>query len=96
MNLTNDELNNLYRLRNKIVHSQATSVEMRNYFKLIIKSSEQNRAEIERYIHEIGYNSIEEFETHLNKKNNEELINGLVLLGGAVLFGYSLKKILDE
>lgn len=90
-----DSKNEIYRLRNKIVHDQASSKEMRRYLNLILESSEYNRNVMEDYIHEIGYNSVEEYKEHLNAKSNQELKDGLILIGGALLFGYLLDKLTE-
>ena len=87
--------NNIYDLRNKIAHNQANSSEMERYLNLLLESSDYNRNVVEDYIHEIGYESVNDFQEHLNEKNNKELIDGLLLIGGAVLFGYLLNKIAE-
>ena len=91
LNLDND----IYNLRNKITHNQANSSEMKRYLNLLLESSDYNRNVVEDYIHEIGYKSVDDFQEHLNEKNNKELIDGLLLIGGAVLFGYLLNKIAE-
>lgn len=83
----------IYRLRNKIGHGKATSAEMKRYLNLLLESSDYNKEVVEEYIHEIGYNSIGEFQEHFNEKGNQEIINGLLMIGGAVLLGYLLNKL---
>lgn len=87
--------NEIYNLRNKIAHDRANASEMKRYLKLLLESSDHNRDVVENYIQEIGYKSIEDFQSHLNEKNNKELMNGLLLIGGAVLFGYLLDKLTE-
>ncbi|MGP8330482.1 MAG: hypothetical protein ACT6FF_09235 [Methanosarcinaceae archaeon] len=85
----------IYNLRNKITQNQANSHEMKRYLNLLLESSDYNRNVVENYIHEIGYESVNDFQEHFNEKNNKELIDGLLLIGGAVLFGYLLNKIAE-
>lgn len=88
-----DGKNEIYLLRNKIAHGKATSAEMKRYLKLLLESSDYNREVVEDYIHEIGYDSIEDFQDHFNEKGNQETINGLLMIGGAILLGYLLNKL---
>jgi hypothetical protein len=96
MNISLEERNEIYRLRNKIANNQATSAEMNRYLNLIIESSDYNRAVVEEYVREIGYDSIEDYKGRLNEKNSEEFINGLLLIGGAVLVGYLINKLSNK
>lgn len=85
--------NEIYALRNKISQNQATSAEMNRYLNLLLKSSDHNKNVVENYIHEVGYDSIKDFQNHLNEKSNQEVMNGLLIIGGAVLLGYLLNKL---
>ena len=92
-NLTLEEQNNLWNLRNKLVHRQASSSDMRQLLDLILRSSQNNHYEIENYVHSIGYNTINDFQRDLEQKNRDELVNALLIIGGAVLLAMALSKL---
>lgn len=93
INLNPKEQEELWNLRNKIVHGAASSSDMRRFLELMLKSSQDNRLEIERHLRLIGYFSIEEFQKALEKKDNKELTNFLLIVGGAILIGIVLKRL---
>ncbi len=96
MELSQEKRNEIYRLRDKISNNQATSDEMKRYLNLILESSDYNRNVVEEYVREIGYDSIEDYEDHLDEKNSDEFIGGLLLIGGAVLVGYLINKLSNK
>ena len=69
---------------------------MQEFVNLVIKSSNNNKNELENYVRTAGYNSINEFQNHLNDKSNEELVKGLVTIGGAVLLAYGISKLMEK
>lgn len=95
-NLTTQEQNDLWNLKNKLSYRQASSSDMRRFIQLIQKSSNFNKIELENYVRSIGYNSIQDFQNDLIEKNKEELINAIVIIGGAVLIGLALTKLFER
>lgn len=96
MELVFNELQRLQQLQNKVQYGKATSSEMKEYLRLILKSSDQNRYEVENYVRNIGYASIDDFQDHLLQKNNQELTSGLLTIGGAVLLVYLFSKLFEK
>lgn len=88
--LTINDFTRLNFLISKIKVRTATLVEMQEFLSLIEKSGQNNFLELQNYLNAAGYSNIEEFKQHLNQKQTEVLIDGLVKIGLAILLGYAL------
>ena len=92
-NLTQEDIVNLSELVAKIRNQLAHSSELEQFFSLIKKSGDYNQDQLIGYLNQIGFNSEQEFIEHLNKKRNQEFLEGLVQIGIAILFIYALAKL---
>ena len=93
MNLTKKQYNYLIMIRNKISNNQASSEEMRNFLDILTQTSKNNRNEIEKFVKEIGFTSLDSFKHILDKKKeNEDFIKGLAIIGGGILLAYLLNR----
>lgn len=91
MGLLQKEYKALEAIREKLINKTATSNEMHEFLRLLDKSG--NQKEVSKYVSGIGFNSMNEFKEHLNNKaENENLITGLAVIGGAVLFAWLLTR----
>uniref|UniRef100_A9A7U7 Uncharacterized protein n=1 Tax=Methanococcus maripaludis (strain C6 / ATCC BAA-1332) TaxID=444158 RepID=A9A7U7_METM6 len=90
--LTSFQRDELYNLRTKLLRREANSSEMKKYLDLITQANLNNKYVLNQYAQNVGYNSIDDFKNDLSRKSNNELINGLVMIGGAVLLASILSK----
>jgi hypothetical protein len=93
MNLTQEQYNEMRVIKNKMVKGRAKSKEMQLFLELLIHSSDNNKLEIEHYIVDIGFKSLDDFKNHLNRKiENEETVKNLAIVGGGLLLAFLLIK----
>ncbi len=93
MNLTIKEYGDLKTIKEKMQNNKANSKEMQNFLNLLIKSSNASKIEIDRYIENIGFSSLDGFKKRLSdKKNDEDFVKGLAIIGGGILLAWLLNR----
>jgi metal-responsive CopG/Arc/MetJ family transcriptional regulator len=93
MNLTQEQYNKMKAIKNKMAKGKAKSKEMKEFLGLLIHSSDNNKIEVERYIVDIGFKSLDDFKNHLNRKiENEETVKNLAIVGGGLLLAFLLVR----
>lgn len=75
----------------KMQKGRAKTKEIRYFLDLIVENG--NKSEIESYIHNIGFNSIDEYKQHLYQKiENSETVKNLAIVGGGLLLAFLLLR----
>ncbi len=93
MNLTQEQYNEMKVIKNKMAKGKAKSKEMRYFLDLLIHSNDGNKAEIEQYITDIGFESLDDFKGHLDQKiENEDNVKNLSIVGGGLLLAFLLSR----
>ena len=91
MNLTEQEYQKMQVIKQKMENGNAKNKEIRYFLNLIVKND--NQLEIQSYIRNIGFNSIEEYKQHLDQKiENEETVKNLAIVGGGLLLAFLLSR----
>ena len=90
MELTQTGHKELEELKDKVESRTASPKEMEYFLDLI---SGYNKKLINKYINGIGFSSIDQVKKELNrKKNNQDLITGLVIVGYTLLISWSINR----
>jgi len=95
-NLTYNEVTRINDLIAKIQQRVATAAEMREFLSLIRKSGQNNWTEFQHFIQTAGYASAEDFQKQIYNKNAQELFEGLVKIGFAIIIAYGLSKLFGK
>ena len=96
INLTNKEFSRLQQLVEKAKSREANSRELRELIELIQKSGARTRDEIEQYINQAGFTSLEELNKHIEEKKSQEFIDILIAVGLVILAAYAITKVLEK
>ncbi len=89
MNLTKQQYQEMQTIKQKMENGTAKTKEIRYFLDLIIKSG--NQLEIQNYINNIGFNSLDEYKQHLDQKiENAETVKNLAIVGGGLLLAFLL------
>ncbi len=93
MNVTKKQYDRMKNIKNKMAKGDAKSDEMKEFLEILIQSSDGNKIEIENYISNIGFESLDDFKSHLNRKiENEETVKNLAIIGGGLLLAFLLSR----
>ena len=96
IDLTNKEFSRLQQLVEKAKRRMANSNELRELIELIQKSGARTREEIEQYINQAGFASLEELNKHIEEKKSQEFIDILIAVGLGILAAYVVTKVLGK
>jgi hypothetical protein len=89
--ITQNEYSKMQDIKEKMEDGTAKTKEIRHFLDLIIDSG--NEIEIRSYIHNIGFNSIDEYKEHLDGKiENQETVKNLAIVGGGLLLAFLLLR----
>ncbi len=93
MNVTKKQYDRMKNIKNRMAKGDAKSDEMKEFLEILIQSSDGNKIEIENYISNIGFESLDDFKSHLNRKiENEETVKNLAIIGGGLLLAFLLSR----
>lgn len=96
INLTNEEFLRLRQLIEKAKMRKANSKELGELIGLIQKSGARTRDEIEQFINQAGFTSLEELNKHIKEKKSQEFIDILIAVGLGILAAYVITKLFEE
>ena len=91
--LTQQDVVKLSELVTKIRNQNTHSSELEQFFNLIKKSGDYNQNQLMGYLTQVGFNSENDFIKHLNERRKDELLQGLVLIGTAILAFYVIAQL---
>ncbi len=85
-NLTQEQYNEMKDIQYKMTKGGTKIREMEKFLDVLICNGDDNKLEIENYITNIGFESLDDFKQHLNQKiENEETVKNLAIVGGGLL-----------
>jgi hypothetical protein len=89
--LTQKQYTEMQTIKEKMENGKAKNKEIRHFLDLIIENDDKK--EIQSYIHNIGFNSLKEYEEHLDQKiENAETVKNLAIVGGGLLLAFLFLK----
>lgn len=89
--LTQEEYNEMQIIKEKMENGQAKTKQIRRFLDLIIANDSQY--EIQNYINNMGFRSLDEYKNHLNQKiENAETVKNLAIVGGGLLLAFLLLR----
>jgi len=94
--LPDEEFLRLYQLIEKARKGEASSKELEEIIELIEKSGARTRYDIEQFISQAGFTSLEELHRHIKEKKSQEFIETLVAIGLGILAAYAIIKMFEK
>ncbi len=89
--ITEKQYQEMQTIKQKMENGTAKNKEMRCFLDLIVEND--NQSEIQNYINNIGFNSLDEYKQHLDQKiENAETVKNLAIVGGGLLLAFLLLR----